>query len=809
MVADADRISPFVFYVVNRLLECSGAPAGTTMTANALSAPQRLWYRQSAREWLEALPIGNGRLGAMVHGRVVRERVQLNIDSLWEGSHLDRCNPLALAALPTIRDLLFSGKNAEAAALAAETLLPAERNLDPYQSAGELLVDWLGAGARPSHEAEFFDPTGTGHWWEAAFGAHGFRRELDLTTGIAATRFTYRGVSQQREIFASHPAGLIAMRVACAAGRGDFAVNLQREQDVRARVATATGPADGQILLTGRLARGGMRFALLVHARAIGGTLIADEDHLRIRGADALELRLAMATSWRGPGDLGGDPEAICRATLAAAAAKDWQQVRDEHIADHFALAGRVELALPASAGDDQPTDERLARVRGGAEDPGLEALYVHYGRYLLMASSRPGSLPANLQGRWCHQMAPKWDSNYTTNVNTQMNYWPSGPANLAECQEPLFAFLALQQPFGRIAARQLYGCGGWVHHHVADIHGCVEPMDGPPGIWPLGAVWFATHCAEHWRFTGNRALLAKTWPLMRGAAEFACDFLVEAPPGAAGAGYLVTAPSHSPENTFIAPDGTPTMFTHGATMDVQLIAQVIDDCLLVMAELGLNEAEFSARLQQVRGRLPPLAVSATTGGIQEWIADYPEAEPGHRHISHLWGLHPAARITAETPGLFAAARTTIDRRLAHGGGHTGWSKAWLINMLARLGDGAAARGHLLGLLRDKTLANLFDDHPPFQIDGNFGATAGVIEMLLQSQAGIIHLLPALPPGWPRGEVHGLRGRGGVTIAIVWADGRLLWATLTADVAGTHRVRIAGGEPREVFLAAGTVTRIP
>jgi len=321
--------------------------------------------------------------------------------------------------------------------------------------------------------------------------------------------------------------------------------------------------------------------------------------------------------------------------------------------------------------------------------------------------------------------------------------------------------------------------------------------------------VWFATHCAEHWRFTGNRALLAKTWPLMRGAAEFACDFLVEAPPGAAGAGYLVTAPSHSPENTFIAPDGTPTMFTHGATMDVQLIAQVIDDCLLVMAELGLNEAEFSARLQQVRGRLPPLAVSATTGGIQEWIADYPEAEPGHRHISHLWGLHPAARITAETPGLFAAARTTIDRRLAHGGGHTGWSKAWLINMLARLGDGAAARGHLLGLLRDKTLANLFDDHPPFQIDGNFGATAGVIEMLLQSQAGIIHLLPALPPGWPRGEVHGLRGRGGVTIAIAWADGRLLWATLTADVAGTHRVRIAGGEPREVFLAAGTVTRIP
>ncbi len=773
---------------------------------NELSSPTRLWYQTHAANWHEALPLGNGRIGAMVYGRGVRERIQFNENSLWEGEHIDRCNPLALEALPRIRELLFTGRNQEACDLAERSMLSPESNIDPYQSAGELLIDWVGGAARPSHEVRFFNPSGKGPWWETAYGAYDYERSLDLATGIATCAFHYRGVGQQREYFCSAPDHLICVRIAFDAGRGDVDINLQREMDVRSRTATP----DGQLLLTGRLTRGGMRFAHLLHTRAIGGRLIADEDCLRVRGADAIELRLAVATSWVAPGDLSGDPVARCREVMEAAAGKDWERLRGDHVAAHRRLFDRMRLELPASPGDELPTDERLSRVQEGAEDPGLEALYFHYGRYLLMSASRPGSLPANAQGIWCHEISPRWDSDYHANINLQMNYWPSGPANLSECQEPLFDWMALQEPLGRAAARKLYGCDGWVLHHVCDVHGCVEPMDGACGIWPMGAIWLATHCLEHYRFTGDRELLAdKFWPLMRGAATFACDFLVEAPSGTVCPGMLVTAPSHSPENYLIGRDGKPSMFTYAATMDVELIAQLIDDCLETMQMLAIDDPAFAARLRGTRDRLPPIVVSPRTGGVREWIEDYEELEPGHRHISHLAGLHPLNLITRDgTPELFAAARATIDRRLAHGGGHTGWSKAWLINFLARLGDGAAAREHILGLLREKTLGNLFDDHPPFQIDGNYGATAGIAEMLLQSHGGIIDLLPALPPGWNDGAVAGLRARGGVTADLRWRDGGLIEARLTADRDGAHRVRCPGRTIREIQFRAGVTLDI-
>jgi alpha-L-fucosidase 2 len=743
----------------------------------------------------------------MISGHAVRERIQINEESLWEGTRIDRSNPLAKEALPQIRKLLFAGRNQEAYDLAEKSLLSPERNLDPYQSAGELVIDWIGGGARPSHEANFFNPAPGGPWWEVAYATHDYERALDLSTGIATTAFRYRGTGQQREHFCSKPDQLICTRITFDPGKGDVDLNLQREQDVQSRVATP----DGHLLLTGRLTRGGMRLAMLLQARVTGGKLIADEDCLRVRGADAIELRLAVATSYVAPGDLSADAVARCRAVMTAAAGKSWEHLRTDHVAEHRRLFDRVRLELPASPGDALPTDERLARVKKGEEDPGLEALYFHYGRYLIMSSSRPGSLPANLQGVWAHQMSPPWDSDYHTNINMQMNYWLTGPTNLIECQEPLFYWMSLIEPAGREAARKLYGCNGWVAHHVCDVHGCVEPMDGACGIWPMGSIWLATHCLEHYRFSGDRKLLAdRLWPLMRGAVTFACDFLVEAPAGTPCAGKLVTSPSHSPENTFVAADGTHSMFTYGATMDLSLIAQLIEDCLEAMKLLNLDDPALAARLRTVRDRLAPVKVSPRLGNVQEWIEDYEECEPGHRHISSLIGLHPLTQITrGRTPELFAAARATITRRLTHGGGHTGWSKAWLINFLARLGDGAAAHTHILGLLREKTLPNLFDDHPPFQIDGNFGATAGMAELLLQSHDGLIDLLPALPLAWTCGAVSGLRARGGVTVDLRWRDSRLIAATLMADRSGTHRVRLPDGTLREIPLHAGAKTDLP
>ena len=758
-----------------------------------LSSPTRLWYRSHAWDWYQALPLGNGRLGAMVHGRLGREKIQLNVDSLWEGQHTDRCNPAASAALPRIRELLFAGRNQEAYALAERDLLASDPHIDSYQSAGELLIDFVGNGSHPGHEP-----------WQ-----HGpdYLRELELSTGIATTHFTHRGITQHREVFCSVDAQLVCIHVACAhstgahadPGGGDFDLHLQRESDVRSRTAVP-----GLLILNGRLQRGGMTFSVVAEVRIDGGTMLADVDVLRIRDARSVEIRIALATSWVAPGDMSADSLGRCTSTLAAAAALDWTTLRTAHLAAHQRIFSRCSLALPAGPGDELPTDERLERVKNGAEDPGLEALYFHYGRYLLLSSSRPGSLPANLQGVWCHQMLPAWNSDYHTNINMQMNYWPAGPTHLAECQEPLFDWMELNVADGKRAAKALYDCNGWVMHHVSDIHGNVAPMDGACGIWPMGAAWLATHVFEHYRFTGDQAFLRRSWPMLRGAMEFLADFLVEAPVGSVCPGMLVTAPSHSPENTFLATDGSPSMFTYAASMDIELILELSGQCLATIDELALPEVEFAARLRRMRERLPPITISPRTGRLQEWIADYAECEPGHRHISHLFALHPAALITADgTPELFRAARATIDYRLANGGGHTGWSKAWLINFLARLGDGNAARHHLLGLLREKTLKNLFDDHPPFQIDGNFGATAGIAEMLLHSHGALVDLLPALPSDWPYGAVRGLRARGGLTVDLQWSAGQLTAATLTADRSGTYQVRLPGTSTAPVALVAG------
>ena len=778
-------------------------PATLPHMTTTLASPTVLRYRQHAHDWNHALPIGNGPLGAMVFGRVIREAIQLNEESLWEGEPIDRVNPRALQALPLVRALIFAGRPAEANELIERDLLATVRNIDSYQTAGELVIDWLGSGATPSHAVGNFTDHPT-NAWERLYGAQGYERSLELTTGIAACAFSCQGVAQRRETFASAPARLICVRHAFASGRGDVDIHLQRAADVTARTADAAG----RLALVGRLTRGGMTYAVLAEVRHSGGTMRAEHNALRIRGADAIEVRVAIRTSYAGPGrHLEHDPVALAEADLARAHGHDWDSLRAAHIAEHQALFDVCRLELPGAGAEDLTTDERLKRLRAGQADPALTALHFHYGRYLLLASSRPGSLPANLQGTWCKDLTPPWNSDYHVNINLQMNYWPSGPCNLLACQEAVLLWLEGLVPSGRDMARRMYGCGGWVMHHVSDLHGNTAPTDGPCGVWPLGAAWMCLHLVEHWRFGRDDALLrTRSWSVIRGAAEFLLDVLVEAPAGTACAGRLVTCPSYSPENRYRLSDGQETEFTYGATMDLQIAAELFDGCLELAGPAGEGDSAFIARVRDARARLAPVRIGAD-GRILEWADNFAETEPGHRHISHLFGLHPATQIDDRDPALFAAARRVIDHRLANGGGHTGWSKAWLINFFARLRDGDGAHAHLHGLLAEKTLPNLFDDHPPFQIDGNFGACAGVAELLLQSHAGCIDLLPALPTAWPDGAVRGLRARGGVTVDLRWAGGQLVEAVLTADRDVTVEVR--RGERRErVVLQGGRAQRL-
>ena len=748
--------------------------------------PLKLWYDAPAKQWVEALPIGNGRLGAMVYGDPIHEELQLNEETVWGGSPHNNVNPLAKDHLDEIRSLIFEGKNAQAQELCGKYISAQQANGMPYQTVGSLKLHFIGIDS-----------------------VSNYYRELDITNAIATTTFTADGTDYRRESFASLTDDVIIVRLT-ASKKG--AISFEAHYDSPMPHETPTANADKQTLtLRGRGTNhegieGKIKYTSIARFEHKGGSLSSQADAMKITDADEVIIYLSMGTNFVNYKDVSGNADQRAEAPLANIET-DYHKAKDAHSARYRSYFDRVSLDLGTTPAALLQTDKRVELFKEG-NDPRLIELYFQFGRYLLICCSQPGGQAANLQGIWNDKTKAPWDGKYTANINLEMNYWPAEVTNLSELHEPMLRLVREVADKGRETAA-MYGCRGWTMHHNTDIWRSTGAVDGPSyGIWPTCNAWLCQHLYEHYLFTGDEAFLREVYPIMKSACEFYIDFLVPEPKN----GWLVVSPSFSPENRPNVNGKRSFSVVAGATMDNQMVRDLLRNTTEAATLLG-EDIAFVDTLRTIEARLAPMQIGRW-GQLQEWMEDWDNPKDHHRHVSHLWGLYPGNQITENTPELFEAAKQSL---IARGDPSTGWSMGWKVCLWARLLDG----NHAMKLIREQikpavgesgqnggTYPNLFDAHPPFQIDGNFGCTAGIADMLVQSHAGYIHLLPALPDEWDQGTVKGLCCRGGFELTeLTWENGTVISATLLSRLGGRLRIKV-NGEMKEIDTQKGETIQL-